>query len=99
MAEDRRDDRRGLDHEGDRSDEIAENFGKKAPFLFDDRIRSVVVETLFSFGVRKPLARVDLELGEDLSDRDLFQIGARFSGRCIRYSWTVSRYGAHRARS
>jgi hypothetical protein len=45
MADDRRHDRRGLDHECDRAGKMANELAQQPDFLFDECVRPVLDET------------------------------------------------------
>ena len=73
VAEDRRDDRRGLDHVGDRAGEAAQHLPREALLVLGQAVRAVFREPALRLGGREALVRLDRERRKNLLERRLVE--------------------------
>src|SRR5262249_55780010 len=74
MPDDRRNDRRGLDHVGVRAGEVPHDLAEQADLFFDEGVGSVFGEPLARLGVAQSLFGLNRELGKHPLDRHLLEV-------------------------
>ncbi len=109
VPDDGGDDRRRLDHVGDRTGEVPDELAGEALFFFDEGVRPVFGKAPFGLGAAQPLAGLDLELGQHPVDRRLLEVdgivrsglgrqGRGLQGRSGHMGYSLEPRGASKAR-